>query len=509
MAYMVLLLLPCVFIAQVPVLVCGYERVISQEPFKESRRAGTNVVLPVFTTSGKECKFPFRQGGRIHHHCITILSSRPWCSLTHNFDRDRLWGFCAPEKKHPEGRFVNPCQLNPCQNGGVCSPVPNTRSFECSCSESFSGRLCEHKKCYETVHLRYYDTGESWGRIHLRNVEQCTCVEGEIQCERVHYTMCRSNPCQNEGTCRLITSTGKEVCNCRRGYSGPHCSFASSRRVFILNSKPAIKKPKPNKKPVCGKKHKKRLSIARGRILGGNSALPGTHPWIAAIYIGRSDFCAGTLVSSCWVVSAAHCFFRNPLKSQIRVVFGQQRFNVTGPNTRVFGVEQYVFPKQFSVFNPTLHDIVLIKLKKQDGRCVRKTPFIRPICLPDKGMTFPDGYCCTISGWGHLHEKAERYSSLQEAVVKLINQEKCREPQVYGNHVTSDMICAGLNGCADACQGDSGGPLACARNDVSFLYGIISWGEGCGHTKKPGVYTRVVNYIDWIHSVIRRKPKAS
>ncbi|XP_030017471.1 hepatocyte growth factor activator isoform X2 [Sphaeramia orbicularis] len=600
MAYMVLLLLPCVFIAQVPVLVCGYERVISQEPFKESRRAGTNVVLPVFTTSGKECKFPFRQGGRIHHHCITILSSRPWCSLTHNFDRDRLWGFCAPEKKHPEGRFVNPCQLNPCQNGGVCSPVPNTRSFECSCSESFSGRLCEHKKCYETVHLRYYDTGESWGRIHLRNVEQCTCVEGEIQCERVHYTMCRSNPCQNEGTCRLITSTGKEVCNCRRGYSGPHCSFepetecynsrgtgyrgtagtaasgarclpwnsdllydelhvgtvaasprrglgdhaycrnpdgdrmpwcytlsdgaisweycdvpscvmpvSSSRRVFILNSKPAIKKPKPNKKPVCGKKHKKRLSIARGRILGGNSALPGTHPWIAAIYIGRSDFCAGTLVSSCWVVSAAHCFFRNPLKSQIRVVFGQQRFNVTGPNTRVFGVEQYVFPKQFSVFNPTLHDIVLIKLKKQDGRCVRKTPFIRPICLPDKGMTFPDGYCCTISGWGHLHEKAERYSSLQEAVVKLINQEKCREPQVYGNHVTSDMICAGLNGCADACQGDSGGPLACARNDVSFLYGIISWGEGCGHTKKPGVYTRVVNYIDWIHSVIRRKPKAS
>lgn len=44
------------------------------------------------------------------------------------------------------------------------------------------------EKCYETTHLRYYDTGESWGRIHLRNVEQCTCVAGEIKCERVHYT---------------------------------------------------------------------------------------------------------------------------------------------------------------------------------------------------------------------------------------------------------------------------------------------------------------------------------
>lgn len=35
-------------------------------------------LLQVVTTTGKECKFPFRQGGRIHHHCITFLSSRPW-----------------------------------------------------------------------------------------------------------------------------------------------------------------------------------------------------------------------------------------------------------------------------------------------------------------------------------------------------------------------------------------------------------------------------------------------
>lgn len=64
----------------------------------------------------------------------------------------------------------------------------------------------------------------------------------------------------------------------------------------------------PSKPPVCGKKHKKRLAVARGRILGGTSALPGTHPWMAAIYVGKMDFCAGTLVSSCWILSAAHCF---------------------------------------------------------------------------------------------------------------------------------------------------------------------------------------------------------
>lgn len=44
------------------------------------------------------------------------------------------------------------------------------------------------ERCYETLHLRHYDTGESWGRIHMRNVEQCTCVAGETNCERVRYT---------------------------------------------------------------------------------------------------------------------------------------------------------------------------------------------------------------------------------------------------------------------------------------------------------------------------------
>lgn len=48
--------------------------------------------------------------------------------------------------------------------------------------------------------------------------------------------------------------------------------------------------------------------------------------------------------------------------------------------------------------------------------------------------------------------EAEGYSTLQEGGVRLISQETCRKPEVYGNHVTADMLCAGLNGCVDACQ---------------------------------------------------------
>lgn len=64
--------------------------------------------------------------------------------------------------------------------------------------------------------------------------------------------------------------------------------------------------PVPAGRQTCGRLHKKR-SFLRPRIVGGSSALPGSHPWLAAIYIGNS-FCAGSLVHTCWVVSAAHCF---------------------------------------------------------------------------------------------------------------------------------------------------------------------------------------------------------
>lgn len=56
----------------------------------------------------------------------------------------------------------------------------------------------------------------------------------------------------------------------------------------------------------------------------------------------------------------------------------------------------------------------------------------------------------------------------------------------------------------DTCQGDSGGPLICDNLDSSgrgvakaILVGLTSFGEECGG-QKPGVYTRVSAYSDWI-----------
>ncbi|ETE61472.1 Coagulation factor XII, partial [Ophiophagus hannah] len=59
-------------------------------------------------------------------------------------------------------------------------------------------------------------------------------------------------------------------------------------------------------KKSCGRRHKKQKFV-RPRIVGGTSALPGSHPWLASIKVGK-NFCGGSLIRSCWLVTSAHCF---------------------------------------------------------------------------------------------------------------------------------------------------------------------------------------------------------
>merc|ERR1711862_92947 len=67
------------------------------------------------------------------------------------------------------------------------------------------------------------------------------------------------------------------------------------------------------------------------------------------------------------------------------------------------------------------------------------------------------------------------------------------------------MFCAGTlaGGGSDSCQKDSGGPATTTIRGKATLIGITSWGEGCGLANRPGVYTKVVNYVDWIQANLK------
>lgn len=45
------------------------------------------------------------------------------------------------------------------------------------------------------------------------------------------------------------------------------------------------------------------------RIVGGANTSEGEWPWQASLQVRGTHMCGGALISSQWVVSAAHCFY--------------------------------------------------------------------------------------------------------------------------------------------------------------------------------------------------------
>ncbi|KAG9479780.1 hypothetical protein GDO78_011689 [Eleutherodactylus coqui] len=417
---------------------------------------------------------------------------------------------------HTGERFTA-CTVNPCLNNGACRLMIATGNPVCSCRGKFVGKYCNidpKQRCYNHGNATVYRgvekksrSGHSclrWDSDLLYQEINIGTQEGYVLKGLGSHSYCRSPDNDAAPWCYVMKQNHVSWEDCAVSVCAD-----KSRRIVNANEDPvtvpedavlfAVSRPK------CGKKHEKRV-IARGRILGGLSALPGSHPWLAAIYIGNG-FCAGSLIMSCWVVSAAHCFAESPKISSIRVVLGQQLFNQTTDVTQTFEIDRYIFHPEYSVFKPNEHDIVLIKLKRINNHCAKRTQFVQPICLPQDGITFEEGYRCDLSGWGRMKEDDNKYATvLQEAIVPIASYNKCSSPEVYGADLSENMFCAGYFDCdIDACQGDSGGPLACQKDKISYLYGIISWGEGCGRLNKPGVYTKVSNYVEWINNRIMPK----
>ncbi|KAI1904588.1 hypothetical protein AGOR_G00007170 [Albula goreensis] len=81
----------------------------------------------------------------------------------------------------------------------------------------------------------------------------------------------------------------------------------------------------------------------------------------------------------------------------------------------------------------------------------------------------------------------------------VLEHGKCE--QYYPGRLTRTMFCAGfpLSGRKDTCLGNSGGPLVCqSEGSGYYVYGVTSWGHGCGGVQRPGVYTSVPLLKAWI-----------
>ena len=47
--------------------------------------------------------------------------------------------------------------------------------------------------------------------------------------------------------------------------------------------------------------------------------------------------------------------------------------------------------------------------------------------------------------------------------------------------------------------------MVCKVNGTWLQAGVVSWRKGCTRPNRPGIYTRVTQYLDWIHQYVPEK----
>ncbi|CAH1785147.1 unnamed protein product [Owenia fusiformis] len=256
-------------------------------------------------------------------------------------------------------------------------------------------------------------------------------------------------------------------------------------------------------------------------IVGGEQVDYGTVPWMVSLHRSGKHVCGASLINKRWVITAAHCFKEGTSLAewearlgdhlQSRIDIGEQHI----PLSKIF-----IHPKYTSRDEETeRRDIALVKL----AHAVNYTHFVQPICLPeenplDNPLEFANMKCYT-AGWGKrkggdwLDVVLDTLSdSLQRVDLPLIPHRTCKKKTWYGDKVKWFMQCAGKEyGGQDSCSGDSGGPLMCdipdkgdPRVKLATLVGVTSWGQGCGQPRKPGVYTKIYEFMPWIKRKVER-----
>ncbi|XP_008156956.2 transmembrane protease serine 11F [Eptesicus fuscus] len=263
-------------------------------------------------------------------------------------------------------------------------------------------------------------------------------------------------------------------------------SIDSKKMRNLLNSRCGIRMTSSNM-PLPAYTSTERI------VQGRETAMEGEWPWQASLQLkGAGHQCGASLISNTWLLTAAHCFRKNKDPHQWIATFG----TTIKPPAVERNVGKIILHENYHR-ETNENDIALAQLTTR----VEFSNVVQRVCLPDSSIKLPPKTSVFVTGFGSIVDDGPTQNKLRQARVETISSDVCNRKDVYDGMITSGMLCAGfMEGKVDACKGDSGGPLVYDNHDIWYLIGIVSWGQSCALPKKPGVYTKVTQYRNWIAS---------
>ncbi|XP_034481150.1 seminase [Drosophila innubila] len=222
------------------------------------------------------------------------------------------------------------------------------------------------------------------------------------------------------------------------------------------------------------------------RIIGGYVANIKDLKYLVQVSTDE-EICGGSLITSRWVITAAHCVYNVNL-SDLRVIGGTSEQG--DQNAIIRMVNLVATPPGFSMKTMNMDVAALLLDQEMSG------PSVQTIKLA--AQPAPPGKLVKVSGWGAVSTKSSQTArQVHSVLMPMWSTAACRSAYRGKQHITRSMVCASKPYQRDSCDGDSGGPMV-YRGE---LVGIVSFGFECA-SQLPGVYTSVPVVRRWFFDMV-------